>query len=488
MESTTIPLERVDDCRYRIPMSFNPGMRVPGMVYANEKLLKDILNDRALEQVVNVAFLPGIVGNSMAMPDMHWGYGFPIGGVAATDPAKGGVISPGGVGFDINCGVRLIRSDFKEEEIRKYLGDLVRVLFQNVPSGVGSKSELRITAQEEKKVLREGAKWAVANGFGIQNDLESTEDYGAIAGADPSAVSERAYDRGKKQIGTLGSGNHFLEIQVIDKIFDENVASELGLFENQVTVMIHCGSRGLGYQVCEDHCRDMEKCLQKFNITVPDRQLACAPVESSEGQTYLSAMRSAANYAFCNRQYIMHRTRQSFEKVFRKSWASMGLNLIYDVAHNIAKIEKHRINGDTRPLCIHRKGATRAFPPGHPELSQLYKRIGQPVIIPGDMGRNSYLLIGTEGSRETFYSCCHGAGRVMSRAQAKKKFNFNQLLSELESKGIILQAQSRNTVTEEAPGVYKDVNDVVDVVDKAGLSKKVCRMRPIGVVKGRRKG
>ncbi len=484
VENIKIPLEQVDECRYRIPKSHNPGMRVPGMIYANEKLLRDILKDKALEQVVNVAFLPGIVGHSMAMPDMHWGYGFPIGGVAATDPQAGGVISPGGVGFDINCGVRLVRSNFTETEITPYLRDLVRVLFQDVPAGVGSKSELRVTGQEEKKVLRIGARWAVEQGFGTQSDLDATEDYGGIEGADPTAVSERAYDRGKKQIGTLGSGNHFLEIQVIDKIFDKEIAGALGLFENQVTVMIHCGSRGLGYQVCEDYCREMEKCLQKYKISIPDRQLACAPVESVEGQTYLSAMRSAANYAFTNRQYIMHMTRKSFEKVFRKSWESMGLALIYDVAHNIAKVEKHRVEGKDRMLCIHRKGATRAFPAGHPELSERYRKIGQPVIIPGDMGRNSYLLIGVEGSRETFYSCCHGAGRVMSRTQARKKFNSHQLLSELESRGIIVQAHSHATVTEEAPGVYKDVNDVVDVVDTAGLSKKVCRMRPIGVVKG----
>ena len=483
-ETIHIPLEKIDNCRYRIPKSHNPGMRVPGMIYANEKLLGDILNDKAVEQVVNVAFLPGIVGYSMAMPDMHWGYGFPIGGVAATDPGNGGVISPGGVGFDINCGVRLIRSNFKEEEIRKYLKELITALFYNVPAGVGSKSDLRVNAREEKDVLTKGSRWAVAQGFGTQSDLDATEDNGAISGADPEAVSERACDRGKKQIGTLGSGNHFLEIQVIDKIFDERTAHALGLFEGQVTVMIHCGSRGLGYQVCEDYCRDMEQCLHKYKISVPDRQLACAPVESPEGRAYLSAMRAAANYAFTNRQYIMHMTRKSFEKVFRNPWESMGLNLIYDVAHNIAKMEKHEVKGVSHTLCVHRKGATRAFPAGHPELSAQYRTIGQPVIIPGDMGRNSYLLLGTEGSRETFHSCCHGAGRLMSRAQAKKRFNSRTILDELESRGIIVQAHSYSTVTEEAPGVYKDVNDVVDVVHEAGLSKKVCRMRPIGAVKG----
>lgn len=484
MSNATISLEKIDSCRYRIPKSFDPGMRVPGLIYANEKLLDDILKDKAIEQVANVAHLPGIVRYSMAMPDMHWGYGFPIGGVAATDPAKGGVISPGGVGFDINCGVRFIRTNFNEGEIRKYLRDLVRVLFQNVPSGVGSSSGLRLNDLDEKNILRNGAGWVVQKGFGTDVDLEATEDNGAINGADPAAVSDRACQRGKKQLGTLGSGNHFLEIQVVDKIFDKETADALRLFEGQVAIMIHCGSRGLGYQVCEDYCREMEKCLTKFNISVPDRQLACAPVESIEGQTYIAAMRAAANYAFANRQYIMHLTREAFESVFQKSWQSMGLNLIYDVAHNIAKIEKHNVDGQEHALCVHRKGATRAFPAGHPELSARYRKIGQPVIIPGDMGRNSYLLLGTEGARETFYSCCHGAGRLMSRAQAKKKFNSHDLLTELESRGIIVQAQSRATVTEEAPGVYKDVNDVVDVVDEAGLSKKVCRMRPIGVVKG----
>ena len=484
MSNATISLEKIGLCRYRIPKSFDSGMRVPGLIYADERLLDDILKDKAVEQVANVAHLPGIVRYSMAMPDMHWGYGFPIGGVAATDPAQGGVISPGGVGFDINCGVRLLRTNFHEADIKEYLRDLVRVLFQNVPSGVGSSSDLRLTEQDLKDILRNGAGWVVRKGFGSDSDLEATEDNGAIKGADPVAVSERAYQRGKKQLGTLGSGNHFLEIQIIDKVFDMEAAQALHLFEGQVVVMIHCGSRGLGYQVCEDYCREMERCLTKYNIHVPDRQLACAPVNSLEGQTYLAAMRAAANYAFANRQYIMHMTRKAFESVFQKSWQSMGMNLIYDVAHNIAKIETHNLDGRAHELCVHRKGATRAFPAGHPELSARYQKIGQPVIIPGDMGRNSYLLIGTESANETFYSCCHGAGRLMSRAQAKKKFNSHDLLTELESRGIIVQAQSRATLTEEAPGVYKDVNDVVDVVDQAGLSKKVCRMRPIGVVKG----
>ena len=459
-------------------------MKVPGLIYASDKLLKDILKDKAVEQVVNVAFLPGIVGHSMAMPDMHWGYGFPIGGVAATDPQAGGVISPGGVGFDINCGVRFMRTDFVVDEIQKYLKDLVRTLFHYVPSGIGSKGGLRLTQKDERQVLLKGAQWAVAAGYGTSSDLEATEDYGAIAGADPDVVSERAYARGKNQLGTLGSGNHFLEIQVVEKIFDEELAAELGLFENQVGIMVHCGSRGLGYQVCDDYVRGIVGCLDKYGIEVPDRQLACAPVESPEGREYLSAMRAAANYAFANRQYIMHRTREAFEQVLRKSWESMGIRLVYDVAHNIAKIEKHTFEGREKMLCVHRKGATRAFPPGHPELSPRYRKTGQPVIIPGDMGRCSYLLAGVESARESFYSCCHGAGRVMSRSKAARTFNLQDVMKDLEVRGIILQAQSKATVIEEAPGVYKDVTEVVDVVEEAGLSKKICRMRPVGVVKG----
>ncbi len=483
-ETVNIPLRQLDPCRYQIPVSYNPGMRVPGMIYASEKLLQDILKDKAVEQVVNVAFLPGIVKQSMAMPDMHWGYGFPIGGVAATDPQKGGVVSPGGVGFDINCGVRFVRTNLTFADIQKHLKDLVGTLFDNVPSGLGSKSGLRLSSSEGKHLLLKGSQWAVAQGYGTSTDLEATEDYGSIKGANPEIVSQRAYERGKSQVGTLGSGNHFLEVQVVDQIFAPEIAQELSLFEGQVGVMIHCGSRGLGYQICDDYCHGIMKCLSKYQIEVPDRQLACAPVESPEGQEYLSAMRCAANYAFANRQYIMHMTRKSFEKVFRKNWESMDMNLIYDVAHNIAKMEKHPVNGDERVLCVHRKGATRAFPAGHPELASRYQKIGQPVIIPGDMGRFSYLLIGVEGARETFYSCCHGAGRVMSRSKATKTFRLDQVIKDLEQKGIVIQAQSKATVIEEASGVYKDVTEVVDVVEQAGLSRKVCRMRPVGVVKG----
>ncbi|MDD5432819.1 MAG: RtcB family protein [Candidatus Omnitrophica bacterium] len=481
---SSIQLEKIDDFRWRIPKSYKPGMRVPGIIYADEKLLKDIYQDKALEQVANVAFLPGIVNASLAMPDIHWGYGFPIGGVAATDIEEGGVVSPGGVGFDINCGVRLLRTNLQFEDIKDKIKDLVYTLFSDVPAGVGSKGDIRVGNKEEKEILVKGSKWAVAKGYGTQDDLECTEENGAITGADPDAVSDRAYERGKAQSGTLGSGNHFLEVQVIDQLYDAKICDEFGLNLGQVMVMIHSGSRGLGYQVCEDSLRTMVNCLHKYNINVPDRQLACAPVNSPEAQNYLNAMRCAANYAWANRQCLMHLTRLAFEKVFCMGWEKLGMSLIYDVAHNIAKIETYNINGKEKKLCVHRKGATRAFPPGHPALPDRYKRTGQPVIIPGDMGRNSYLLVGTEKAVETFYSTCHGAGRVKSRTAATKSINLNTLLKELESKGIIVKASGRGTIVEEAPQAYKDVNDVVNVVHNAGISKRVCRMRPVGVIKG----
>jgi len=476
--------EKIDDYRFRIPTSYKPGMRVPGIIYADEKLLKDIRQDKASEQVANVAFLPGIVNASLAMPDIHWGYGFCIGGVAATDIAEGGVISPGGVGYDINCGVRLLKTELEYEEIKDKLRDLVYALFSDIPSGVGSKGDIKVTEKEERELLVKGAAWAVAKGWGTQDDLDCTEEKGAIPGADPSAVSDRAYERGKAQSGTLGSGNHFLEVQVIDQLYDRDSCDTLGLKAGQVMVMIHSGSRGLGYQVCDEYVRSMAHCLDKYRINVPDRQLACAPVDSPEGKAYLAAMRCAANYAWANRQCLMHLTRCVFEKVFARSWQKMGMELIYDVAHNIAKIEKHIVDGKEKNLCVHRKGATRAFPPGHPALPARYKEIGQPVIIPGDMGRNSYLLVGTQKAAETFYSTCHGAGRLKSRTAASRSINANVLLKDLESKGIIVKASGRGTIVEEAPQVYKDVNDVVDVVHNAGISKRVCRMRPLGVIKG----
>lgn len=383
-----------------------------------------------------------------------------------------------------NCGVRLVRTNLRFDDIKDKIKDLTYALFSNIPSGLGSKGDIRVSAREEKELLEKGAKWAVEQGFGIADDLECTEENGAISGADPDAVSDRAYERGKAQSGTLGSGNHFIEVQVIEKIFAPEIAAQFNLEEGQICVMIHSGSRGLGYQVCDDYVKGMIKCLDKYDIAVPDRQLACAPINSPEAKSYLGAMRCAANYAWANRQCLMHLTREVFEKFFKSSWQAMEMFLIYDVAHNIAKFEKHIVDGKEKLLCVHRKGATRAFPPGHPDLPQRYQQTGQPVIIPGDMGRNSYLLVGTEQAAETFYSTCHGAGRVKSRTAATKAFNVGELLKDLESKGITVKASSRGTLAEEAPLAYKDVNDVVEVVHNAGISKRVCRMRPLGVIKG----
>ena len=484
-ESSAVPLEKIDDYRWRIPKTYKAGMRVPGIIYADEKLLKDIRQDKALEQVANVAFLPGIVKASLAMPDLHGGYGFPIGGVAATDVDAGGVISPGGVGFDINCGVRLLKTNFQYDEIKNKIKDLVAVLFSDIPSGLGSKGDIRVSAKEEREILVKGARWAVEKGYGSEDDLECTEEYGAIPGADPDAVSDRAYERGKAQSGTLGSGNHFIEVQAIDQLYNRDICDEFGLTLGQITIMIHSGSRGLGFQVCDDYTKSMIRCLEKYNINVPDRQLACAAVNSAEGKSYLGAMKCAANYAWANRQCLMYLTRKAFERFFSMSWQKMGMFLIYDVAHNIAKIEKHAVDGKEKTLCVHRKGATRAFGPGHPALPDRYKKTGQPVIIPGDMGRNSYLLVGTQKAmEETFGSTCHGAGRVKSRTAAAKSINLGTLLKELESKGITVMASGRGTIVEEAPQAYKDVNEVVDVVHHAGISKRVCRMRPLGVIKG----
>lgn len=479
-----IYFEKIDEFRWRIPKSYKAGMRVDGVIYADERMMEYIRSDRAPEQVANVAALPGIVSCSLAMPDIHWGYGFPIGGVAATDIDAGGVISPGGVGFDINCGVRLMKTALREEDVKPKLRELVYALYNDVPAGVGSKGDIRIGEKEERKLLVEGAKWVVEHGYGEPPDIEFTEERGAIKGADPDKVSARSYERGKNQSGTLGSGNHFLEIQVIDEIYDGPCAATFGLEKGQVAVMIHSGSRGLGYQVCDEYSKDMIRCLSKYGIDVPDRQLACAPVNSDEGKAYLGAMKCAANYAWANRQCLMHLARQTIMKVFGRGPGGLGMELIYDIAHNIAKIEKYNVKGKEKLLCVHRKGATRAFPPGHPELPAKYQKTGQPVIIPGDMGRNSYLLVGTEKAEETFYSTCHGAGRLMSRSAAISVARGRSISRELENKGIIVKSSGRDTLAEEAPEAYKDVNEVVSVVHGAGISKKVCRMRPMGVIKG----
>ncbi len=466
-------------------MTFQPGMRVPGLVYADRELLEQIGQDRSLDQVANVATLPGIVGYSLAMPDIHWGYGFPIGGVAATDPAAGGVISPGGVGFDINCGVRLLRTGLEAGRVRPWIHRLLSALFQTIPVGVGRHSDLKLSFGEEERVLSEGSGWAVARGLGTETDLENTEERGCLAGADPSRVGKRARERGLRQLGTLGSGNHFLEIQYVDEIYDPALARSFGIEQDMVTVMIHCGSRGLGHQVCSDYVKTMGATARKYGYTLPDRQLACAPAESPEGRAYFGAMASAANYAWANRQIIMDRVQKVFARTLFSSPEELKMGLVYDVAHNIAKFEKHRVGESEKTLCVHRKGATRAFGPGLPELPARYRSTGQPVLIPGDMGTCSFLLAGTEQAMaETWGSTCHGAGRVMSRTAARKSIGGRELVAELKSRGIEVMAGSMSSLAEESPAAYKDVSKVVEVVHLAGLSRKVARMRPLGVIKG----
>jgi tRNA-splicing ligase RtcB len=461
-------------------------MRVDGLVFADSKLMQDLRNDEALQQVVNVAQLPGIVGRSIGMPDIHWGYGFAIGGVAAFDAEQGGVISPGGIGFDINCGVRLLRTNVSRDELRARLRALMDRLFETIPAGVGKGYEkFALGAREVNDVLTRGAAWAVAKGLGVPADLDHIEDRGTIAGADPDQVSARAVQRGTGQVGTVGSGNHFIELGFVDEVYDEAAASRLGLDKDTVTAFIHSGSRGLGYQVCDDYLGVMLEAAGRYGIELPDRQLCCAPLDSPEAGRYLGAMRAAANFAFANRQVMAHRVREAFAKVLGKAWDALGIELVYDVAHNIAKFEKHRVDGRERTLCVHRKGATRAFPPGHPELGDAYKDLGQPVLIPGDMGRYSFVLLGTEGAfSETFGSTCHGAGRKMSRREAKRSVKGRNLREAFDEVGVEVRASSFGTVAEEIPEAYKDVADVVDVVDGAGIGRKVARLRPLGVLKG----
>ena len=479
------PLIKVDDCCYRIPRSYKPGMLVDGLIFANEKLLEAIQKDQAAEQVANVAFLPGIQQASMAMPDIHWGYGFCIGGVAATDPAEGGVISPGGVGYDINCGVRLVKTNITLREIKPRLRTLVQALFNTIPAGVGRSGAYKFDDKAMRPLLEQGAGYVVGRGLGVPRDLAFMEANGRIDDADPDQVSDRALKRGSSQCGTLGSGNHFLEVQVVDHVFDEEVAEAFGLEKDRICVMIHSGSRGLGYQVCDDALADFRGVPEKYGIALPDRQLACAPANSPEGRKYIGAMRAAANFGFCNRQLLMQQAREVFADVFGRSWEDLEMELLYDVAHNIAKLEEHTVQGVKKKLWVHRKGATRAFPAGHPELPSVYQKTGQPVIIPGDMGRASWVLVGQQASMErTFGTTCHGAGRAMSRTAAVKEAAGRKIDKELEARGVIAMAQSRRGLAEEQPKAYKNVDDVVDVVHNAGLSKKVARMRPIGVIKG----
>ncbi len=479
------PLNKIDEYRWQIPQSYKAGMRVPGLIYATEKMMEHILEEQAPEQVANVAFLPGIVGYSLAMPDIHWGYGFAIGGVAAMR-MDDGVISPGGVGFDINCGVRILRTNLTQDEVQPKIRELVDDLYRNVPCGVGSKGKIRLNYKEMDKVLSQGSRWAVENGYGRPEDLDTTEERGEMAGADPAKVSNRAKERGIPQLGTLGSGNHFLEVAIVDQIYEPDIATVMGVDEvGQVMLLIHCGSRGLGHQTADDYIKEMVRAMQKYGIEVPDRQLACSPVKSPEGQAYLAAMRCAANYAWANRQCITHWVRESFCRVMNITEKDAGLELIYDVTHNIAKIEEHDRDGHKELLCVHRKGATRAFPPGHPDVPRQYSSIGQPVLIPGDMGRLSYLLVGTEQAmRETFGSTCHGAGRVQSRAAAKRHRHGRDVLAALEARGITVRAESLSGLAEEASEAYKDVTSVVEVTHGAGISRIVARTRPLGVIKG----
>ncbi|MCI0433567.1 MAG: RtcB family protein [Gemmatimonadetes bacterium] len=479
-DSAALEIRRVDEFRWIIPRQGR--MRVEGLIFADETMMQDLHGDEAIRQVANVAWLPGIVGRSIGMPDIHWGYGFAIGGVAAFDPAEGGVISPGGVGYDINCGVRLLRSRIDVESIGTRLPQLMDRLLHDVPAGVGAGYEsFRLTPDDVRSVLREGARWPVQQGFGTSTDLEHIEAGGCLGGADPDAVSARALQRGRDQLGTVGSGNHFIEVGCVDEVFDHDAADRLGLDRGTITVMIHSGSRGLGYQVCDDSLVAMQAAARKYHIELPDRQLACAPLDSPEGRQYFGAMNAAANYAFANRQMMTHRVREVFEAELRRPWQDLGLGLVYDVAHNIAKWETH----DGRRLCVHRKGATRAFPPGHPELSPAYRDLGQPVLIPGDMARYSFVLLGTEAAyRETFGSTCHGAGRRMSRTKAKRSARDRDLYAEFRRLGIEVRASSFATVAEEIPEAYKDVADVVSVVDRAGIGRRVVRLRPLGVLKG----
>lgn len=475
-------IKKID--QYRWELAKTGDMRVPGIIYATESMLEGSPQKEPLKQVANVATLPGIVKASFAMPDMHWGYGFPIGGVAAFD-WESGIISPGGVGYDINCGVRLATTSLMEKEIRPKLEELVNILYQNIPSGIGSTGSIKLSISDEKKVLKEGSRWVVKQGFGTKDDLEHTEDGGCMPNADPEVISKRALERGKKQLGTLGSGNHFLEIGVVETIYDEEVARVFGLFKGQVTLMLHSGSRGLGYQICDDFLSMMAKNVKKLGFSLPDRQLTCSMIQSEKGMGYYKAMACAANYAWANRQVLMHRAREVFYKVLGIGPKDLSMNLVYDVCHNIAKKEEHIVDGKKRMVCVHRKGATRSYPPGHEELCKPYRDTGQPVIIPGDMGTASYVLVGTQKAmEETFGSTCHGAGRVMSRKAAKKASKGRSIQRELEDKGIIVRWTGRSTLSEEMPDAYKDISGVVEVVHGAGISKKVARLRPIGVVKG----
>ena len=477
-------MKKISDYEWEIPKSYRKDMRVPVRVFATRKLLEEVMRDRSIEQAINSTTLPGLVGQVLVMPDMHQGYGFPIGGVAATRYPEG-VISPGGIGYDINCGVRLMASQIPYEEVEGLIEELITALDRNCPSGVGVKGHLRLNQKQLEQVCSQGSRWALNNGYGTEDDIRRTEESGCLVGADPSTISPRAKERGRPQLGSLGAGNHFIEVDLVEEIFDGEAASVMGLQLGNIAVQIHCGSRGLGHQVCSDYVRELQSAVQRYNIKLPDRELVCAPLNSPEGEAYLAAMRCAANYAFANRQVLSHYARKAFEEVLAGKVNNWGLTQVYDIAHNMGKIETHNIDGKKIKVCVHRKGATRAFGPGAPDLPPEYVEIGQPVLVPGSMGTASWVLTGTEESMSrSFGSSCHGAGRVMSRKKAKKTIRGDQLLGKLEGQGIHIRAGSMPGLAEEAPQAYKDVDAVVNTVIGAGIAKKVARLRPLAVVKG----
>jgi len=477
-------LVKKSDYEWEIPISYREDMRVPVRLFVTRELLEQAMGDKSLDQAVNAATLPGLVGQVTVMPDMHQGYGFPIGGVAATR-YPGGVISPGGIGYDINCGVRLLGSQIPAEAVLPYLDDLASALNHYCPSGVGKGGSLRLTPRELEDVCRDGARWVKKQGYGTENDLRRTEEGGCLKGADPGTLSPRAKKRGLPQLGTLGAGNHFIEVDLIEEIYDEEAARVMGLQRGNLGLQIHCGSRGLGHQVCSDYVRRLQGAVEKYGIILPDRELVCAPLGSPEGRDYLSAMRCAANYAFANRQLLAHWARMAFEEVLAGKVQNWHLHQVYDIAHNMGKIEKHIVDGEEMEVCVHRKGATRAFGPGSKGLPDEYMKIGQPVLVPGSMGTSSWVLVGTEKSMQrSFGSCCHGAGRTMSRTKAKKTIRGSSLREELERRGIKIRAGSMAGLAEEAPAAYKDVDAVVETVERAGIARKVARLLPLVVIKG----
>ena len=476
--------KKIGKMKYQIEPDSSRGMRVPVTIYADEKLLEKMMSDRTIQQAINVSTIPGIQGSSIVLPDGHEGYGFPVGGVAAMD-ANEGMISPGGVGYDINCGVRLLRTNLSENDVRPKLKELISDLFNSIPSGVGSKGAIKLSPSQLDEVLVKGVPWAVENGYGRTEDVNVCEENGHMENADPNKVSDKARKRGAPQLGSLGSGNHFLEIQKVAEIHDENAAKIMGIEKGTVTILTHCGSRGFGHQVCSDYLRISEQALKKYGVTLPDRELACVPNSSEEGESYRKAMFAALNFAWSNRQMITHWTRKSFERVLKQSESDLGMDLVYDVAHNIAKVEKHKVDGQLKSVVVHRKGATRAFPAHRDEIPQKYREIGQPVFIPGSMGTSSWILLGQPNSMNlTFGSTAHGAGRTMSRTRARKNYTESQVRKYLTDKGIVVKALTRDGVVEEAPQAYKDVDSIVNVSHELGIATKVAKLLPIGVIKG----